>query len=104
MDTATKKIASEFVTMVIAKFDVEKIILFGSRAREDYSSDSDFDFLIVMETSKEEIKQAVDIRVCTRDFNYPKDIMLLTPEHFNKGFSFKAIIEKEGVVLYERNN
>lgn len=94
MDTATKIIVDEFVGMVVGKFNVEKIILFGSRARGDYNDNSDFDFFIIMNTSTEEIRQAVDIRVSTRNFNYPKDIMLITSEHFNKGFFFKVIYRR----------
>lgn len=36
-----------FVAAVAAKYDPEKIILFGSRARGDHLSDSDVDILIV---------------------------------------------------------
>lgn len=38
---------AEFVRRVKAAFRVERIILFGSRARGDYLVESDYDFLVV---------------------------------------------------------
>lgn len=104
MDTETEIIAGEFVSTVVSKFKVDKIILFGSRARGDYNDNSDFDFFVVMGTDKSEIDQTIDVGRSLRYFNYPMDLLLLTPEHFNDGFFLKDTIVREGVVLYERNN
>ncbi len=52
---------------------VKNIILFGSRARGDFSKFSDYDFLIVTEktfTIKEKMKIAKRIRVALAEFRY----------------------------------
>ena len=48
IDNKEKKILKEFKKRLrgIYKENLEKIILFGSRARGDYSRESDYDFLI----------------------------------------------------------
>lgn len=38
---------SEFVSKLRQSFNVQKILLFGSRARGDYFESSDYDFIIV---------------------------------------------------------
>ena len=43
----------EIITEALNGYNIEKIILFGSRARGDYNEDSDYDVLVVI---KEEIE------------------------------------------------
>lgn len=45
------KVAKKIITQEVEKFGfkVEKIILFGSRARGDFSKDSDWDFLVIVD-------------------------------------------------------
>ena len=53
------------ILQILNKYDYKSIILFGSRAREDYKKDSDYDLLIVMEnncTVKELRKVQQEIR------------------------------------------
>lgn len=47
MDSTTLKIAKKFAAKARKMFDIEKIVLFGSRARGDNFLESDFDFLVV---------------------------------------------------------
>lgn len=47
MDRKTAEITRRFVTKLRARYTIEKIILFGSRARGDHLIESDFDFIIV---------------------------------------------------------
>lgn len=37
---------------IVERFDPERIILFGSRARGDAGADSDLDLVVVMESTK----------------------------------------------------
>jgi len=36
------------ILKIVSNYDYKSVILFGSRAREDYRSDSDYDLLIIM--------------------------------------------------------
>lgn len=47
MDRKTVEIARRFVKRLRTHYKVEKVILFGSRARNDHLKTSDFDFIIV---------------------------------------------------------
>jgi len=47
MDKESARIASKFAKNIRKKFKINKIILFGSRARGDNLLNSDFDFLVV---------------------------------------------------------
>ncbi|GAI95701.1 unnamed protein product [marine sediment metagenome] len=45
------KIVKRFINLIIKKFNLKKIIIFGSFAREDYHKGSDLDLIIVGEFS-----------------------------------------------------
>jgi len=47
MDKETSNATKKFASRIRKKFDVKKIILFGSRARGDNFKTSDYDFVIV---------------------------------------------------------
>ncbi len=47
MDRETADIARKFIKRLIPQYTIQKIILFGSRARGDHLRMSDFDFIIV---------------------------------------------------------
>lgn len=47
MDRKTAEIAGRFAKRLARKYSLAKVILFGSRARGDNFTDSDFDFIIV---------------------------------------------------------
>lgn len=47
MDRETTELVKKFTKKVKQKFKPKKIILFGSRAREDNLKESDYDFIIV---------------------------------------------------------
>ena len=47
MDSKVKKI----ILQVMKKYEYQAIILFGSRARQDYKEQSDYDLLIIMKNN-----------------------------------------------------
>ena len=94
------------VEKIKSNFNPEKIILFGSHAYGNPTVDSDVDLLIVMDTDAKPHKRAVPIRKILRDIGIPKDVIVKTPEEFER---FKDIIgtiiypaAHKGKVLYER--
>ena len=56
------KLKKIIVKSIPGGVDFEKIILFGSRARNDYNEDSDYDLLIVL---KDKISQRKKIKLST---------------------------------------
>lgn len=94
------------VEKIKRNFNPEKIILFGSHAYGNPTVDSDVDLLIVMDTDAKPHKRAVPIRKILKDIGIPKDVIVKTPEEFER---FKDIIgtiiypaAHKGKVLYER--
>lgn len=87
-------------------FDPEKIILFGSHAYGHPTADSDVDLMVVMKTTAPSHKRAVPIRRALRGMGLPKDIVVRTPEEFERYRDVIGTIvypaAHQGRVLYER--
>ncbi len=93
------------VEKITNNFNPEKIILFGSYAYGRPTIDSDIDLMVVMETDEMPNKRAVPIRKILKGIGLPKDIIVKTPEEFER---FKDIVgtivypaAHKGKVLYE---
>lgn len=97
----------QMVERIVAQFQPEKIILFGSHARGDAGLDSDVDLLIVMPVEGSKRAKRVEIGVALHDIPVAKDILLTTPEEFEWRKETAGTIERpavrEGQVLYDRN-
>lgn len=101
----TLKLIKETILNVAKQYNVEvdKIILFGSRARGDYREDSDWDILIV---TKEKLDRRAKLsfwREINRRLDFPADIIIVSKETFEKykddyGFIYAYAI-KEGIIL-----
>ncbi len=97
------EVVRKFLAKLKKAFRVEKVILFGSRARGDYLKDSDYDFVIVskdfdgvhfLDRMKEVVKR------CDAFFN--ADFLCYTPEEFEKKkrqIGTVGYAVKEGLVL-----
>jgi predicted nucleotidyltransferase len=95
----------EMVRRIVEGFDPERIILFGSRARGDAGPDSDVDLLVVMETESKH-EAAVQILVTLDVMGIAKDVIVVTPEEFERRKEIVGSIaypaHHEGRLLYER--
>lgn len=84
-----KQLAS-IIAPIAAKYNITKVYLFGSRARDDYTDDSDYDFIIEVNSDYcwddymdfiEDASKALnrDVDVVTRrsltDDNFSKDVL-----------------------------
>jgi len=97
----------KMVERIVAQFQPEKIILFGSHARGDAEPDSDVDLLIVMPVQGSKRAKRVEIGVALHDIPVAKDILLTTPEEFEWRKEIAGTIERpavrEGQILYDRS-
>lgn len=95
----------EMVRRIVEGFDPEKIILFGSHARGDAGPDSDVDLLVVMQTESKR-EAAVRIGVALDAMGIPKDILVITPDEFERRKNIVGTVaypaHHEGRILYER--
>lgn len=96
----------EMVRCIVARFDPERIILFGSHATGRAGTDSDVDLLVVMPVEGSRREKAVEIGVALHDIRMSKDIIVTTPEDFEWRKEIVGTIEwpatREGRVLYAR--
>ncbi len=87
--------------------EIEKIILFGSRARGDFSEYSDYDILIVTKEKIEKEKLTkfeCELHSLLVEFlNLPVDLIIVDKEYYNENVKYKGFVyywaEKEGVKI-----
>jgi predicted nucleotidyltransferase len=94
------------VNQIVERFGPERIILFGSHAYGRPRENSDVDLLVVMETDRTPLQQAMKIvRDLDRGF-YGLDLIVRTPHELQRriglGDFFLREITSKGRVLYER--
>ena len=94
----------KITAQIIEKYQPDKLILFGSAARNEFKEDSDLDLLIIKRETP--LYGADRIRQLSRmiDRDISVDFLIYRPEEFDKrlqmGDPFIKLIVKEGKVLY----
>ena len=93
-------VVSRFLSGIAKKMHVEKVFLFGSRAKGTFHAESDFDLLVVSKDF-----EGVPWHLRAKDMyvawtaDYPVEFLCLTPEEFErkKTTGFYAEVAKNGV-------
>jgi len=97
---------SDIVARIAAKFNPDKIILFGSYASGTQNNDSDLDLLVVQDTDLPKHKRSFGIQKLLIGSMIPMDILVYTNKEFekekNEKFSFLNSAIKTSKILYER--
>ncbi len=105
-DTAPEHIVDEMVSRITEQLHPQRIILFGSRARGQARSDSDFDLLIIAPSTEPRWRRTVPVYRLLAGLGVPKDIVWWTPEEVAEWRDVKShfihAAIREGRVLYER--
>ena len=87
-------------------FEIQRMVLFGSRARGDSRPDSDFDILVVAETSVPFIERQGMGLLALGKRDFALDLMIFTPAEFERGSGVlgSAIYwaQHEGRVIYAK--
>ena len=95
MNTGIKPVVIEEIISLAKKYNLDKVILFGSRARGDYSRASDIDLAV---SGGDVNKFAVDVEEETSTL-LQYDVVNLDTHVQNE---LLLSIRKEGIVLYEK--
>ncbi|MEM5820945.1 MAG: nucleotidyltransferase domain-containing protein [Candidatus Aenigmatarchaeota archaeon] len=104
MDENLKKIKEIIIqTAKEMNIEIDRIILFGSRARGDYREDSDYDLLIVTKEKLDSKKKFDFWYEIYKKIPFPADIIISSKETFekfkeSKGFIYSYAIS-EGIML-----
>jgi predicted nucleotidyltransferase len=105
MDHTEKNILKSFINLMTDKVSLNKVILFGSRARGDAEPDSDMDVLVIVDEITEEKEDYIS--ECAWEAGFEYGIVLVpvvyTVSEWERGperFSLLAeAIRSEGVYL-----
>jgi predicted nucleotidyltransferase len=101
-----RKQIQHMVRRIVAEFNPDKIILFGSHARGQAGADSDVDLLVVMPVNGSKRAKQLEIRAAVRDVRVPKDIIVSRTEEFQWRKDTVGTVEypavREGKILYAR--
>lgn len=91
---------------VVERLDPDAIILFGSRARGSHLATSDYDLLIVQQTSDRPIDRRIAAERALSDRSVALDIFVFTPQELldlhGMGSPFVEEVLESGRVLYMR--
>ena len=106
METLDSHVLDEMVRRLVAEFQPEQIILFGSRAWGEAGEDSDVDLLVIVsESDQHPTERAVRAHRCLGGMGVSKDILVKTRAEVEKYRHVYASLECEilerGKVLYE---
>jgi hypothetical protein len=104
MGKETNAVIRTFASRVRKKFDTQKIILFGSRARGDWLKTSDYDFIIVSNDFQgvHFLERQVKVLLETKAY-FAADMLCYTVEEFERKRKQAGIVSqalKEGIVVY----
>jgi predicted nucleotidyltransferase len=104
----TDELLQEITRKIVAAFDPEKVILFGSHAYGSPAPDSDLDLLVVMESDERPAARSARVSAACRPRFVAMDILVRTPQELEQrlqmgDFFLQEIVEK-GRVLYERRS
>lgn len=88
--------------------DAEKVLLFGSYAKEKSTNNSDVDLLIIADTDLPKFKRARSLYKLIKPYPFGMDILVYTPREIDLAkkspLSFISRILKEGKPVYVRGN
>jgi len=106
MEAETMNTLDEMVQRIVTRFHPDRIILFGSQARGQATPDSDLDLLVVMSVEGSLRSKANEIDFALADRTVPLDVVVVTPEQFERQQDMIGTLiseaVREGKTLYER--
>ena len=102
----TDALLEEIVQRIVSTGDPLRIVLFGSRARNDHLPDSDIDLLVIEESSLPRYRRSPRYYRATRGTFPAREIVVWTPAEIHEWEAvpnhFVTTALREGNVLYER--
>lgn len=108
MDPPNNDLIGDIVRRIVETAQPEKIILFGSRARGDARPNSDFDVLVIKESSEPSYRRDAPLYVALADLPVEVDVLVYTPEEVAEWAqvpqAFVTTATREGKTVYERKS
>lgn len=102
----SKQLTAEIKKRILSKFDIEKIILFGSQARGTADEKSDVDLLIIAANVKNRLNLIDKIDSSLEGLKLARDIIILSEKEYDSDKMIPGTIARyafiEGKTLYEK--
>jgi predicted nucleotidyltransferase len=99
---------AEVVARIRDAVQPERVILFGSRARDEAHVESDYDFLIIKESDQPRYRRSGPLYTALADLPVEVELVVYTPEEVQEWSAvpeaFVSTALREGLVLYERES
>jgi len=107
MQATTDSLFEQMARKLVAEFDPERVILFGSHAWGQADSGSDVDLMVIVRHSDASpYERAILAHTCLGEFDVPKDVIVKTQAEFDFFRDVRASLEykvvTQGRILYER--
>jgi len=100
-------VLSEIKNRLVSRFHPEKIILFGSQARDAADRRSDIDLLVICRFKGKRRELMVQMDQELSGIEYAFDVVILTPDEFNRDRDIPGTIGRyashEGKIFYEQS-
>lgn len=102
----SEKVIREITDIITKEYKPDKIILFGSYASGDSTSESDLDLLIISDREKEKPrrKRGLSLLFKLRKYHFSKDLLIYSKDEIEKwknvDSAFITEINRNGVVIY----
>lgn len=97
---------TEFANKVAARYQPERIVLFGSLAKRDDGTANDADILVILNHPGRNVEKAIEIEN-ELDPRFPLDLLVRTPEQVKQRTAMNDLfirdIVERGVTLYDRD-
>ena len=74
----------EKLVRLLRRYEPERIILFGSRARGQADEYSDYDLIVIKRTDRPFLERLQDMVPYLVEFDRPAEILVYTPEEFER--------------------
>ena len=102
----TEETKTEIKKRLLSKYELKKIILFGSQARGTADERSDVDLLVIADLAEDKFEVMDTLRNALSPINLAFDIVVLTQEEFEKDKKYPGTlsryVSKEGILIYEQ--
>lgn len=103
---SSNQILSHIVTAIAERFEPQRIVLFGSQAREEADGESDFDLFVEMTSDLSPPERAALISSIFGLRSWSLDLIVYTPAEVQQQRELPGSliheIESEGKLVYER--
>ena len=81
------QILKEITNRLVAEFNPEKIILFGSATTDSAIKPNDFDLLVIKNTKMPRLRRRAEV-LKNVEYNIPLDLIVLTPNEIKRLLDF----------------